>query len=167
MGLSHYHPMNAHFAFYATAYSVRSVATTGFVLAWDIRNDTAAELRALALGCAETIRLRKYTVAGDFWWLTPQTLDATVWAAWQVHVPTAQSGAALFFRRAGATGNSMAAGLRGVGGAWCFAVQLYDESYALVSDTVMTGLELRDFKVVLDSPGTSALLEYTRITRPC
>ena len=73
MGLAHYHPMNAHFAFYATGYAWRSVVTTGLVLAWDVRNDTAAERRTLALAVAETQRLRRYTVAGDVWWLTPQT----------------------------------------------------------------------------------------------
>ena len=90
MGLAHYHPMNAHFAFYATGYAWRSVVTTGLVLAWDVRNDTAAERRTLALAVAETQRLRRYTVAGDVWWLTPQTLDPTRWAAWQHHGETAQ-----------------------------------------------------------------------------
>eukprot|EP01045_Picozoa_sp_COSAG04_P015860 COSAG04_NODE_1284_length_7376_cov_4.157345_13_plen_120_part_01 len=52
MGLAHYHPMNAHFAFYATGYAWRSVVTTGLVLAWDVRNDTAAERRTLALAVA-------------------------------------------------------------------------------------------------------------------
>jgi len=50
MGLAHYHPMNAHFSFWPTGYSIRSVATTGLVLAWDIRIDTAEESALLAQG---------------------------------------------------------------------------------------------------------------------
>ena len=57
MGLAHYHPMNAHFAFYATGYAWRSVVTTGLVLAWDVRNDTAAERRTLALDVEDESQL--------------------------------------------------------------------------------------------------------------
>ena len=166
MGLAHYHPMNAHFAFYATGYAWRSVVTTGLVLAWDVRNDTAAERRTLALAVAETQRLRRYTVAGDVWWLTPQTLDPTRWAAWQHHVPRV-GGAAVFFRRHGAAAASMAAGLRGLAAGACYSVQLWDEHYALALNATMAAAALREHAVALPAPATSALLEYRAVRGGC
>eukprot|EP01043_Picozoa_sp_COSAG02_P072044 COSAG02_NODE_13418_length_1397_cov_1.338213_1_plen_230_part_10 len=161
MGLTHYHPMNAHFSFYATGYSWRSVATTGLVLAWDVRFDTAAEQHTLALAVAETQRLRKYTVSGDFWHLTPQTLDPSQWAAFQYHVPHV-GGAASFFRRYKSTTSRMRARLRGiaVAGAQCYSVQMYDEQYLQVLNRTMAAADLQKFEVSLLTPATSMLLEY-------
>ena len=171
MGLAHYNPMNAHFSFYATGYAWRSVVTTGLVLAWDVRNDTVAEQHTLALATAETLRLRKYTVAGDIWWLTPQTLDPTSWAAWQTHVPHV-GGTAVYFRRNRATSGSMKSGLRGISNSSaaavgetlaCYSVQAYDEHYALVLNKTMSATALSAYEVALPQPSTSMLLEYKSV----
>eukprot|EP00658_Telonema_sp_P-2_P044823 TRINITY_DN3272_c0_g1_i7.p1 TRINITY_DN3272_c0_g1~~TRINITY_DN3272_c0_g1_i7.p1 ORF type:complete len:688 (-),score=118.99 TRINITY_DN3272_c0_g1_i7:535-2598(-) len=91
MGLGHYHPMNAHFSYWADGFSWRSAATTGIVMAWDVRTDNSSQLAMLAKAVAETQRLRRYTVSGDLWWLTEQSLASNVWAAWQFHVVGADS----------------------------------------------------------------------------
>jgi hypothetical protein len=179
MGLSHYHPMNAHFSFYATGYAWRSVVTTGLVIAWDVRNDTAAEQHTLALAVAETQRVRKYTIAGDVWWLTEQSLDSTSWAGWQYHVPHV-GGTAVYFRRHDASSVKMKSGLRGISAtnssaaaigeekkeeaaspfAACYSVQAYDEHYALVLNKTMSGAALSGYEVELPQPSTSMMLEY-------
>merc|ERR1712232_1213259 len=114
MGLGHLHPMNAHFSYSPKAYHWRSAATTGLVIAWDIRNDTASESKLLALAVAETIRLRRYTTDGDLWHLTTQSLDPSVWAAWQYHDPGSVAGYAVYFRRTQAATTAMATGLKGL-----------------------------------------------------
>ena len=163
--------MNAHFSFYATGYAWRSVVTTGLVLAWDVRNDTVAEQHTLALAVAETQRVRKYTVAGDLWWLTPQSLDPTSWAAWQTHVPHV-GGTAVYFRRNRATSGSMKSGLRGISNSSaaavgetlaCYSVQAYDEHYALVLNKTMSAAALSAYEVALPQPSTSMLLEYKAV----
>jgi hypothetical protein len=165
MGLAHYHPMNAHFSFYATGYAWRSVVTTGLVMAWDVRSDTAEERHTLALAVAETQRLRQYTVAGDVWWLTAQTLDPTAWAAWQTHVPHV-GGTAVYFRRHRATATSMKSGLRGLHilmAKACYSVQAYDEHYVLVLNETMGAAALAAHEVALPRPSTSMLLEYRAV----
>ena len=179
MGLSHYHPMNAHFSFYATGYAWRSVVTTGLVIAWDVRKDTAAEQHTLALAVAETQRVRKYIIAGDVWWLTEQSLDPTQWAGWQYHVPHV-GGTAVYFRRHNASSVKMKSGLRGISAtnssaaavgekekeeaaspfAACYSVQAYDEHYALVLNKTMSAAALSDYEVELPQPSTSMMLEY-------
>jgi hypothetical protein len=162
IGLAHYHPMNAHFSFYATGYAWRSVVTTGLVLARDVRNYTVAKQHALARAAAETQRLRRYTVAGDIWWLTPQTLDPTSWAAWQTHVPHV-GGTTMYFRRNRATSGSMKSGLRGISStsaaavgetSACYSVQAYDEHYALVLNKTMSAASLSAYEVALPLPST-------------
>jgi len=166
MGLGFYHPMNAHFAYWADAYAWRSAATTGIVIAWDVRNDTLAQQHLLALAVAETKRLRKYTTTGDLWWLTPQTLLTTSWAAWQYHMPdTPSMGMAVFFRRSQAEQTTMVAGLRGIDNSTdaCYQVALYDENYALTDNNPMTGKALRSVVITLPERSSSAVLEYVAV----
>merc|ERR1712232_271298 len=167
MGLGHLHPMNAHFSYRPTAYHWRSVATTGLVIAWDIRNNTASESKLLSLGVAETIRLRRYTLSGDFWHLTTQSLDPSVWAAWQYHIPSSVAGCAVYFRRPQVHAATMAAGLKGLAHNHCYRLEVYDETYSLAQNTTIFGLALREYLVGEASVGVgrgeSILLEYAEV----
>ena len=144
--------------------------------------NTDSDYHTLALAVAETQRVRKYTIAGDVWWLTEQSLDPTQWAAWQYHVPHV-GGTAVYFRRHKASSVKMKSGLRGISAtnssaavvgekeeaspfAACYSVQMYDEHYSLALNKTMTAAELQEHEVSLPQPATSMLLEYA-VARSC
>lgn len=160
MGLSHYHPMNAHMAWYANGYHWRSSATTGQLIAWDTRVDSDAERQLLARAVNETLRMRPYLIKGDFWHLTEQSLDTSDWAAWQYHVPKMNSGCAFFFRRHHAPAAVMPAGLVGLRSGGMYRLLAYDDNYALVQNATMDADALRGYDITLSAVMSSLAIEY-------
>ena len=55
----------------------------------------------------------------------------------------------------------MPSGLRGVRSGACFAVAVFDNGYALASNTTMSGAALAEMPIELPTKMTSALVEYT------
>lgn len=117
-----------------------------------------AELQA---AIAEGKRLREYYV-GDFYLLTPVTTGDDDWCAWQYHVPEAEKGMVLAFRRPAAPVSALPLSLR----------QIQDDAEYLVTQATgyamppadhMPGTSLRQLTAVIsDSPG-ALLVEYQRL----
>ena len=98
IGLSHYLVYHSIAAWNANAYEFRSAATNGMACNFDVFNpDFDFEEATECL--KEFDRLKKYWL-GDFYPITPATLDDTTWSAFQLHCPKCGNGALMVFRRA-------------------------------------------------------------------
>src|SRR5208283_2396191 len=102
--LSQWIPLNATLLHSLTPYAVRSVATSGVGIGLDLRSSYIPRDQ-LRKAIAEIKALRPYWL-GDFYPLTPVTLDDRIWCAWQFDRPDLASGYAVFFRRPKSTGST-------------------------------------------------------------
>ena len=164
-GLSHFFPLHASACWSPTPYAWRSAATSGCAIFWDTRNDSLAVRIQTAAAVAETHRLRPLWVEGDFHILLPIASMAsdhnrTIWAAWQLHLPTKGSGAVVLLRRELAP-SAQRVELVGVEIEAQYEVRL-SEGFDRGKARRMSGAALRQLTAtVVTAPG-SLLVEYTR-----
>ena len=106
IGLAHFAPVSSGAVWGVSPYAWRSSGITGKTITWGKAGweqiMANATLRtALRSAVNETLALRPYVEAGDFYALTPVTNDARAWAGYQFHAPELDGGSGflMLFRR--------------------------------------------------------------------
>ena len=159
-GLSLFLPVHATIGWATLPYDCRSTATAGFLGEWDIL-DPAFPREEAAARIAELKANQPYWY-GDFYPLTPCTLAADQWIAWQLHRSDLDEGIVLAFRRADSPYASLQVKLGGLK-----AAQLYEATW-MAEDHAPTvrkiaGAELAGMELQLPKPRTSVLVRYKAI----
>ncbi|NQT88302.1 NPCBM/NEW2 domain-containing protein [bacterium] len=121
-GLSLYLPIHSTIGWATEPYDVRSTATAGFLGEWDILDEKFPIDQARA-GIAEVRGNQPYWY-GDFYPLTPWSLAADQWMAYQFHRADLDAGIVLAFRRSASPYPALQARLRGLG-----AKQIYTATF--------------------------------------
>ena len=168
MGEQHYQPLSAAGVWANDPYTWRSTATTGQLIFWDQRNDTAEDRNRTAAAIAETKRLRPLILGGDFFVLTnldrygASNMSASLssWAAWQWAYASRRSGAAVFLRRSQAPASTTVA-LNYIDAVATYELRFFHD-YALNRTERHAGRSLAALSVSLEA-NTSLLLEYERL----
>lgn len=113
-GLSSWLPWQGAGDHFTDSYSVRSYYLTGFGMiipgGW---KKTAESIAAVQKGYAECRRIAPLML-GDYYPLTPHSLDTTSWIAWQFHRADLNEGVVQVFRRPEADGETLSVKLRGL-----------------------------------------------------
>ncbi|HQH52287.1 MAG TPA: alpha-galactosidase [Candidatus Hydrogenedentes bacterium] len=141
-----------------TIYSVRSYMTPALGLICDVRNEEVDwDLYRRMIGQWRQVA---DSYLGDYYPLTPYSLDEKCWLAWQFNRPEQGDGMVQAFRRKQTDADSFQAKLHGLDPGTTYTVTDLDTSATIES----TGRELMDRGVsipVADEPG-AALLRYQR-----
>ena len=156
-GLNLYLPLHATIGWDVGAYECRSSATSGFCAEWAIL-DKAFPLDAARASITEIQANRKYWL-GDFYPLTPATLAADVWMAWQLHRSDLDEGLVLAFRRKDCPQATRAVKLRGLTAEKLYTVTWIDDQRRETTQS-MPGRELAETPLSLPQPRSSMLLRY-------
>lgn len=113
-GLSSWLPWQGAGDHFTDSYSVRSYYLTGFGMiipgGW---KKTAESIAAVQKGYAECRRIAPLML-GDYYPLTPHSLDTTSWMAWQFHRADLGEGVIQVFRRPEAEGETLSVKLQGL-----------------------------------------------------
>jgi len=159
-GLSLYIPLFTACGWTPEAYDLRSSATAGAIVQFDFLGKDFPMDRAKA-ALDEVKENQKYWY-GDFYPLTPATLGADHWAAYQLHRADLDAGLVLAFRRGECNYPALAVRLRGVHPSGKYAVELIDDARQKTRKA-MTGRELAsDFELRLGKKSSSLVLRYQR-----
>jgi alpha-galactosidase len=155
-GLSSWLPwQGAGVPYFLDRYSVRSYYLTGFGMVqgddWS-RNDRS---RADVIRGYTEVRRIAPLLLGDFYPLTPYSLDTTSWIAWQFHRTDLNASVVQVFRRPEAANDTLTVRLRGLDPQQRYELENLDGGTA-----VRTGAELmRGFEITLrKKPAALALL---------
>jgi len=159
-GLSLYIPLHAGPVSDHDAYSFRSAMSTGVCLYSDVASaDFPADLARQ--GIAEIRELRPLML-GDFYPLTPITVDPSQWFAYQYNRPDLGTGCALYFRRKQCRTPTICAGLRAIDPEALYAVSTSD-TFDTPPSREMTGAELASLAVFAELAPAAVLLRYERV----
>ncbi|MGA2618134.1 MAG: alpha-galactosidase [Thermoguttaceae bacterium] len=156
-GLNLYLPLHATIGWDVGAYECRSSATAGFCGEWDILSKSFPLDEARA-AVAEIKANRKYWY-GDFYPLTPCTLAADVWIAWQLHRCDLDEGMILAFRRKDCPQATLETKLHGLKPEKSYTVTLVDDQRRSTVKT-MSGRELASLALSLPMPRSSLVVRY-------
>lgn len=159
-GLNRYVPFSTVGQMGTTPYLFRSGFNAGIAFAEDTR-PAAFSREQLKQAIAEGRRIRKY-YAGDFYPLTPVTLDPKDWCVMQYHRATEQDGMVVAFRRPQSPYSGFALnGLRGIDDHADYVVTM-SSTYTPAAPVTMKGAALRALEAnVAEKPG-SVIVEYAR-----
>lgn len=166
-GLHLWLPLNATSPFTrpGDTYRVRSAASAGLVLNLEEFGQSSCRTPDFPWDwfrerIAEAQRLRPLFL-GDFYPLTPGTFDAAAWLAYQLHLPAAQEGAVLAFRRAESPMVAARFQLRGLRAADVYGVEEADSGNTWQA----TGRQLATagLPLAMDAPRSSRLVYYRRV----
>lgn len=160
-GLSRYVPFSASGQMGATPYLFRSGFNGGISFAEDVR-PAEYPLELLKKAIAEGKRIRKYYF-GNFYPLTPVTLDTAEWCVIQYHLTKEDKGMIMAFRRpqSGIPAFELT-GLREIVAGSNYRVTMYPGYEALPSKT-MSGKELLRLKPEITELPGSFLIEYEKV----
>ena len=159
-GLSLYVPLHAGPVSDHDAYAFRSAMSTGVCLYSDIRAAGFPDEPARR-GVAEVHALR-HLMLGDFYPLTPITVDPAQWFALQYHRPDLGEGFALFFRRGQCRTPAYCASLRAIDAEATYLVST-SAAFDMPPSREMTGAELASLKVSTTQTPAAMLLRYERL----
>jgi alpha-galactosidase len=164
MGLTQFAPINSGLVSSHSGYAEydwRSQGVAGKVI-WPPPAIPWPNITTLKLAIAETKRLRAFVIDPevDYYPLTPIVRDPSIWAAYQFHRASNQSGFALVFRRRTANTPNFTLCLRGLEADTQFAVKTC-RTYSCGPATQMTAAQLSTLVVSLDQR-SSVLYEYHR-----
>jgi alpha-galactosidase len=157
-GLSSWLPWQGAGVHFTDSYSVRSYYLTGFGMiipgGW---KKTAESIAAVQKGYAECRRVAPLLL-GDYFPLTPHSLDTTSWIAWQFHRADLGEGVVQVFRRPDAAGNTLTFKLHDLVPQHRYEIENLDGG-----KEVKTGAELmRGHSITLhDKPAAAVLLLKT------
>lgn len=145
--------------FFLDRYSVRSYYLTGFGMIvkdnWNKSNDTRADVKR---GYDE-IRCIAPLLLGDYFPLTPYSLDTTSWIAWQFHRADLNEGVVQAFRRPNAASETLTLNLRGLDAQCRYEIENFDGS-----KEIRTGDELmRGYHITLREKPAAAVLVFKGI----
>jgi alpha-galactosidase len=157
-GLSSWLPwQGAGVPFFTDAYAVRSYYITGFgmIAGRDWTKDEAARSGAVR-GYAEARRIGPLLL-GDYYPLTPYSLDTASWMAWQFYRPDLGEGVVQAFRRPGSTSDTLTVKLRGLDPKRRYRVENLDGGGG-----VLTGAQLMNgFDITLPEKPAAAVVLLT------
>ncbi len=149
---SYFNPVNF-------AYNARSYFTPAWAICADARRNDVdwAQVRALA----ENWRRIAPSFSGDYYPLTPYTLDLTQWIGWQFDQSKTGEGMIQVFRRQNSVYESVRLKLRGLDDKARYEIEDLDRK----EKKVMTGSELleKGLSVVIGEQPGSALIVYRKL----
>ncbi len=154
-GLSSWLPwQGAGVPFFVDRYSVRSYYVTGFGMIqnehWSKSDDKRADVRR---GYDEVRRIAPLML-GDYYPLTPYSLDTTSWIAWQFHRAELHEGVVQAFRRPDAENDVLTVKLQGLDPHQRYEIENFD-----VGREVRTGDELmQGYDITLREKPAAAML---------
>ena len=156
-GLSLYYPLHSSFTWDLTPYDLRSYATTGLLGEWDVLSP-AFPVDAVKTAFAEVKKNQPY-FTGDYYPLTPWTMAADRWMAYQFHRPDLDAGIVLAFRHAQSSQASLQTKLRGINRDGAYLVTFIGDDYK-ENSRVMRGKDLSALELRLEKPRSSLLVRY-------
>ena len=156
-GLNLYLPLHATIGWDVGAYECRSSANAGFCAECDILDPQFPVTKARA--CIREITDNRPYWTGDYYPLTPWTMDADRWMAWQLHRADLDAGIVLAFRHKDSPYSMLQVELRGLKLAQKYRVQFIDDEHQ-VADKTLTGRELGALDLRLPGRHTSLLVRY-------
>jgi alpha-galactosidase len=140
---------------FTDSYSVRSYYLTGFGMiipgGW---KKTAESIAAVQKGYAECRRIAPL-ILGDYFPLTPHSLDTTSWIAWQFHRADLGESVVQAFRRPDAASDTLTVKLRGLDPRQRYEIENLDSG-----KEVRTGEELMRGHIITlrEKPAAAVLL---------
>jgi alpha-galactosidase len=155
--LNLYLPLHATIGWEPAAYQCRSSANAGFCAEWDILDPQFPLAQARA--CIHEIDQNRQYWTGDYYPLTPWTLDADRWMAWQLHRADLDQGMVLAFRHKDCPYPTLQVELRGLKPNQKYRVQFIDDQHRIVTRT-LAGRELSALELRLPTRHSSLLLRY-------
>jgi len=163
IGLSHYLVYHSVGTWNPNAYEFRSAATNGIGCDFDVFHpdfDFGEAEECLK----EFDRLKKYWL-GDFYPITPATLDDTAWSAFQLHCPESGNGVLMVFRRAHSPYETAKFAFRGVSAEKEYLLLISDEERKIRQETVSGEKLLTGYGVSLLKTRSSTSIEYRETGR--
>jgi len=157
-GLAQWLPwQGAGVPFFHDRYSVRSYYVTGFGMVpggpWNQSESWRADIRR---GYDEACRIGPLLL-GDYYPLTPYSLDTTSWIAWQFHRADLNAGVVQAFRRPDADSDTLTVRLRGLDPRQSYQIEDFDGG-----TTVRSGRELLEgYTITLPEKPAAAVLRLT------
>ena len=152
-------PFDANILHGADPYNFRSTATTGVAVALDLESSYVPR-DELKKAIAEVKALRPYWL-GDYYPLTPISLQPDIWCAWQFNRPDLNGGFAMFFRRPESKEARFSAHLQGIDPKASYEVS-FAETYDVKSKQVMTGTQLQHLAAEIEKAPGSLLVRYEK-----
>jgi alpha-galactosidase len=144
------------------AYDIRSAATCGAECEFDFHNEQFSMSQARA-AVAEVKENQKYWY-GDFYPLTPASVAADQWIAYQFHRADVNAGIVLAFRRSEAPSSYLPVKLGGVDPAVDYVVEFINESRQKAEE-IISGHELATKLALLVPYKRSSLLVRYRLAQ--
>jgi alpha-galactosidase len=157
--LSMWVPFDANILHGVDPYNFRSTATTGVGVALDLESPYVPR-DVLQKAIAELKTLRPYWL-GDYYPLTPISLEPDIWCAWQFDRPDLNGGFAMFFRRPDSKRPTFRANLHGIDPKSPYEVS-FAETYDVQSKQIMTGAALQHLGVFVQQAPGSLLVRYQK-----
>jgi len=159
-GLSSWLPwQGAGVPFFLDRYSVRSYYLTGFGMIQGAPWSQSESKRADMKRGYEEVRRIAPLMLGDYYPLTPYSLDTTSWIAWQFHRADLGEGVVQAFRRPDAAADTLTVKLRGLSPKQRYEIENFDGG-----KEVRTGTELMDgYVIALPQKPAAALLRLKAI----
>jgi alpha-galactosidase len=153
-GLSSWLPWQGAGVHFTDSYSVRSYFLTGFGMiipgGWKKTEESIAAVRKGYADCRRIAPL----MLGDYFPLTPHSLDTTSWIAWQFHRADLGEGIVQAFRRPDAASDTLTVKLRGLEPQQSYEIENLDGG-----KEVRTGAELmRGLEITLREKPAAAVL---------
>jgi alpha-galactosidase len=162
-GLNLYLPLHATIGWEPGAYECRSSAAAGFCAEWDILDPQFPLAKARA--CIREMTDNRPYWTGDYYPLTPWTMDADRWMAWQLHRSDLDAGIVLAFRHKDSPYSTLQVELRGLKPAQAYRVQFIDDQHQ-VADKTLTGRDLSALELRLPARHSSLLVRYAARQTP-
>ena len=156
-GLNLFLPVHATIGWEMDAYECRSAATSGFCAEWDILNPKFPFNQAKA--CIAEINDNRKFWTGDYYPLTPWTMAADRWLAWQLHRPDLDEGMLLAFRHAECPYSALQVKLRAIKASQTYLVRFIDEQHHSM-DRTMSGRDLSELELNIPGAHQSLLVRY-------
>ena len=157
--LSLWIPLDSNLLHAVDAYNFRSTMTTGVGIGLNLLSPYVP-VDELRKGIAELKSVRPYWL-GDYYPLTPATLDESAWAGWQFNRPEMGGGFAVLFRRPKSAQPTYNARLRGLDPQASYEVT-FAETYAVKEKRVMAGAALAKLRVAISTVPGSVLIRYRK-----
>jgi alpha-galactosidase len=156
-GLNLYYPLSSAFTWDLSPYDFRSYAATGLLGEWDVLSPQFP-VEAVGTALAEARENQPY-FTGDYFPLTPWTMAADQWMAYQFHRADLDAGIVLAFRHAESPYVTLQTKLRGLNPQGKYQVTFIGDDYKATS-RIMSGEQLAELEVRLEKPRSSLLVRY-------
>jgi alpha-galactosidase len=157
-GLSLWLPFYGTGAPLSDAYTMRSSFAPAYRVGWNAK-DKGSNYALLRRMVADFQRVKDYML-GDFYPLTPYSLDNNAWMAWQFDRPQTGDGMIQAFRRKDSVNESMRVALRGLEPDAIYTLTNLD----VAGTTEMTGRELMDggLPIIITDRPAAAIIIYKK-----